>query len=219
MSDHEGIDGTSDFDGIDGIVTESLRRRGATARIGRGAIVDVQRRIVARRRRLVGGVCAAVALPSLAGIAILATMDKRDSPATVAEAGDESDSAGPAAAFGGAAGGWRCNGEPTDTGDGWTVFPYCEPLCAALPDVGPSTTVVLAPTSTEAPPSLAPTSTVAPPAVETSTTIETAGATSTSTTVEDLASTTVVQSGATSTTGAGSIVATNPCGPSVDDAG
>jgi hypothetical protein len=57
---------------IDQLLSESMRRRGASAQLGGGTIADVHRRVLRRRRRLVAGMATAVALPALIGVVALA---------------------------------------------------------------------------------------------------------------------------------------------------
>lgn len=149
---------------FDDVLTESLRRRGAVARIGDASLADVQQRVVRRRRRTVAAATAALLVPLAVGAVVLA--HDNDAPHVASPA----DIAGPdtvpvtmttnSPAMGN--GGWRCTGDAQpDAVEGWVVYPYCEPLC-------PQTTAVAVPTSTIAlPPSAIETSTTVPLVVET----------------------------------------------------
>ncbi len=80
----------TDFDhDIDPMLVESLRRRGASAQIGGGTMSDVHRRVALRRRRMVAVVCASVALPVLAGVAVFATRHDSARVSTAAALGND----------------------------------------------------------------------------------------------------------------------------------
>ena len=317
------MNGANERGEIDGVLTESLRRRGASAQIGGATMTDVHRRVMRRRRRMTGAALAAVVVPVVAVVAVLNT--RHDSPrvasaavpptagpASTAPAKPGTAAAGApivacngpaiittngsatdplvlpdgikpgtyvigangkftpvpedsipaganvvtvlsdgrvtveasatggapapagstdtvvggatpppgnataiATAVGGSAGGgviscggplgamtgpgpWRCQGQPTPEPDGWTVYPYCEPVCVASLGVGEPAVSVLEPSTSV---SGAPSTTVNSNAV-TSTTVEpNVAATSTTVDPNPATSTTVAPStGGTSTT-------------------
>lgn len=155
MGNPDGSDNS--FDDVDAAVIDSLRRRGAAAKFGDAMIADVTRRVTLRRRRFAGAVIAAVAVPVFVGVAFAARADgpqRVDSNAELpadppdSGAGDTraqvpADAAPIVTGVGAQV--WRCLGDGEPSGDGWTVFPYCELLCTPLITDTSTTTVVGAP--------------------------------------------------------------------------
>ncbi len=76
---------------IDDVLSESMRRRAAEARLGGSSMADVQHRVVRRRRKLATITCAGLAVPALLGIGIVIGRDASPSSGVVsagANAGD-----------------------------------------------------------------------------------------------------------------------------------
>ncbi len=56
---------------IDDVLSESMRRRAAEARLGGGSMADVQQRMIRRRRRVALVTCAALAVPALLAVGVV----------------------------------------------------------------------------------------------------------------------------------------------------
>ena len=72
---------------IDDVLAESLRRRAAEVRLGGGSMADVQQRVVRRRRRVAGAMCAAIVLPALVAVGFVVGQRSRSGDGVNAASG------------------------------------------------------------------------------------------------------------------------------------
>jgi hypothetical protein len=117
---------------IDDVLSESMRRRAAEARLGGGSMADVQQRVVHRRRKLASLTMAALAVPGLLAVGIVVGQH------TVKRSGVVSASAAAGNAVGDAATP-QSPGQFSTSASCAVMAPVLPQPSAVTPDIGPAT--------------------------------------------------------------------------------